>query len=206
MSYHEDGLDDVNVKTMNVILEFERESPYWELQDVVVNCLKDNDVNSNAWNSIVDVVVQSCELFLDDVRDCGRKSLVMHVKAEVYHVEEENGDDHAYNYDELMEEDEEEEEEEEPMYLDDIGDDEEIIDKEEDIEFRLEASGVRFCNGYSGVKENCSICLEEFGKSDDVAMLPCSHVFHKNCFLGWIHKRKGTCPLCRSELLLLWDE
>uniref|UniRef100_A0A803LGV8 RING-type domain-containing protein n=1 Tax=Chenopodium quinoa TaxID=63459 RepID=A0A803LGV8_CHEQI len=185
LSYQEDGLDDVNVKTIHVSLELKRESTYWEWQDAVMNCLKDNDVEINAWDYIVDVVVQSCEIMLDDVRDSGRKSLVMYVKAEVYHVDdEEGGDDHAYDdYDDEPMEMEEvevpglEEEEEEPMYLDDT-DNEEIIEvrRKTYIEFCLEASGVGFYDGYSRAKENCSICLEEFGKSDNVAMLPCSHL------------------------------
>uniref|UniRef100_A0A803LGV9 RING-type domain-containing protein n=1 Tax=Chenopodium quinoa TaxID=63459 RepID=A0A803LGV9_CHEQI len=168
LSYYEDGLNDVPTK--NVSFEFARESPClnWERKDAVMNCLKDNDINVDDSDSILNVVVQSCDLLLDYVRNFGRKSLVMYVKVIVYHVndEQEDGDDHEYDYDdELMEE------EEEPMFLDD-----DIVDNEEIIEFRLEASGVRFSNGYSGAKENCTICLEEFGKSDNVAMLPCSHV------------------------------
>ncbi|KAL2940374.1 E3 ubiquitin-protein ligase RNF13, partial [Bienertia sinuspersici] len=58
----------------------------------------------------------------------------------------------------------------------------------------------------------CSVCLEEFetrknnssdGDGDgDVAILPCSHIFHEDCLVPWIAKGKNTCPFCRYNLIL----
>jgi hypothetical protein len=46
----------------------------------------------------------------------------------------------------------------------------------------------------------CPICLEEFTSNEEVAHLPCHHIFHTTCVKEWfgIHL---TCPLCRDDLL-----
>lgn len=45
----------------------------------------------------------------------------------------------------------------------------------------------------------CTICLEEFDNEDEVRMLFCKHVFHKDCVDKWLIERNVTCPLCRSD-------
>lgn len=40
----------------------------------------------------------------------------------------------------------------------------------------------------------CVICLADFEADDDVARLPCGHVFHTECVSEWL-KGHGTCPL-----------
>ncbi|KAK2978238.1 hypothetical protein RJ640_024271 [Escallonia rubra] len=47
--------------------------------------------------------------------------------------------------------------------------------------------------------DTCSICHEDFVLRDMVNRLPCSHIFHTRCILGWL-KRSNTCPLCRSKV------
>ena len=42
---------------------------------------------------------------------------------------------------------------------------------------------------------NCSICLEE-GFVGEICILPCKHVFHKECIDDWL-QRRPTCPSCR---------
>lgn len=45
---------------------------------------------------------------------------------------------------------------------------------------------------------NCSICLED-GFEDqnrEICILPCKHVFHKDCIQDWL-QRRPTCPTCR---------
>ncbi|KAL2239388.1 UNVERIFIED_CONTAM: E3 ubiquitin-protein ligase [Sesamum indicum] len=46
----------------------------------------------------------------------------------------------------------------------------------------------------------CSICLEELlkGEVTEVIRLPCSHVYHEVCILGWLRK-KQSCPICRAK-------
>ncbi|KAK4267865.1 hypothetical protein QN277_024591 [Acacia crassicarpa] len=47
----------------------------------------------------------------------------------------------------------------------------------------------------------CSICLEAFDdeEGDGVLALPCDHIFHHDCIVGWL-KIGHTCPLCRFQL------
>lgn len=46
------------------------------------------------------------------------------------------------------------------------------------------------------LNEECQICLENFQKETEIAMLPCGHTFHINCIKEWF-ERKFECPLCR---------
>ena len=45
----------------------------------------------------------------------------------------------------------------------------------------------------------CIICMEEFEKNEVVKLLPCEHIFHKNCIKQWLLKQK-TCPFCKAEI------
>ena len=45
----------------------------------------------------------------------------------------------------------------------------------------------------------CIICMEEFQKREKVTLLPCGHIFHKNCIKEWLLKEK-SCPFCKSEI------
>mmetsp|Transcript_26050 Transcript_26050/g.39430 ORF Transcript_26050/g.39430 Transcript_26050/m.39430 type:complete len:420 (+) Transcript_26050:154-1413(+) len=45
----------------------------------------------------------------------------------------------------------------------------------------------------------CCICLEKNNIGDRVKRLPCAHIFHEDCILGWLRKT-CTCPVCRYEL------
>ncbi|KAL2927531.1 E3 ubiquitin-protein ligase RNF13 [Bienertia sinuspersici] len=141
------------------------------------------NIDPHADYCIIDVVAQSCEILLQQVSELGRKSLAMVVKIDVdqERVVDDNGiigpsTDESKNY-----------------YLSSY-------------------NGVRFVSGdqIDSCLECCSICLEEFEKrennngdvqQDDVAILPCSHVFHGDCLVSWILKDKNTCPLCRYKLV-----
>ncbi|BFG41613.1 hypothetical protein CerSpe_278870 [Prunus speciosa] len=49
--------------------------------------------------------------------------------------------------------------------------------------------------------EVCPICVEEFVVgSEDVASMPCSHVFHGNCIGRWLKGSHHSCPICRFEM------
>ena len=48
-------------------------------------------------------------------------------------------------------------------------------------------------------KKNCVICLEDFKNHDKAIILPCIHLFHKNCIKNWL-KKKNTCPICKFKL------
>ncbi|GAA0155782.1 hypothetical protein LIER_13433 [Lithospermum erythrorhizon] len=47
----------------------------------------------------------------------------------------------------------------------------------------------------------CVVCLIHFGGGDHVRILACQHVFHKDCFDGWLHCLNFNCPLCRASLV-----
>ncbi|KAE8686894.1 E3 ubiquitin-protein ligase RHA2A [Hibiscus syriacus] len=47
---------------------------------------------------------------------------------------------------------------------------------------------------------DCVVCLCRLRDGDQVRELDCCHVFHKECFDGWLHHFYFNCPLCRSPL------
>ena len=56
--------------------------------------------------------------------------------------------------------------------------------------------------------EQCSICLEnlsfekfnnDIDDSKRVLLMPCSHLFHKDCIVRWL-ETSHMCPLCRSAM------
>ena len=57
----------------------------------------------------------------------------------------------------------------------------------------------------------CPICMEEYERDDEVVLLNCRHVLHKECLLSWAractrpHATDGismaTCPLCKANLM-----
>ncbi|XP_059427936.1 E3 ubiquitin-protein ligase RHA2A-like [Corylus avellana] len=47
----------------------------------------------------------------------------------------------------------------------------------------------------------CVVCRNAMRDGDHVRRLPCRHVFHKECFDGWLDHLKFNCPLCRSPLV-----
>ncbi|CAL5055004.1 unnamed protein product [Urochloa decumbens] len=51
-------------------------------------------------------------------------------------------------------------------------------------------------------EEACIVCLETVDASDEVRRLGnCAHAFHRACIDRWIDLGRGTCPLCRADLL-----
>ncbi|KAK9066510.1 hypothetical protein SSX86_013833 [Deinandra increscens subsp. villosa] len=51
------------------------------------------------------------------------------------------------------------------------------------------------------VNSECVVCLNSFADGEHVRKLPCRHVFHKECFDGWLDHLNFQCPLCRSPLV-----
>ncbi|KAM0033110.1 putative transcription factor C2H2 family [Helianthus debilis subsp. tardiflorus] len=51
------------------------------------------------------------------------------------------------------------------------------------------------------VTSDCVVCLNGFADGDHVRKLDCRHVFHKECFDGWLDQLNFKCPLCRSPLV-----
>ncbi|KAF5179722.1 E3 ubiquitin-protein ligase ring1-like [Thalictrum thalictroides] len=49
------------------------------------------------------------------------------------------------------------------------------------------------------LKDPCTVCREEFMIGEDIALMPCLHVFHKDCIGQWL-KTTNTCPICRFSM------
>ncbi|KAI3816492.1 hypothetical protein L1987_16190 [Smallanthus sonchifolius] len=47
----------------------------------------------------------------------------------------------------------------------------------------------------------CVVCLNRLADGEYVRKLPCRHVFHKECFDGWLDHLNFNCPLCRLPLV-----
>jgi len=50
-------------------------------------------------------------------------------------------------------------------------------------------------------EKNCSICLGEWEKEQNLKRLSCLHCFHQECVDHWLSK-KNSCPLCLTEVKL----
>jgi hypothetical protein len=73
-----------------------------------------------------------------------------------------------------------------------VGDGEESEEDEEEIEWNIS----RY-NGSEG--QECSVCLIDFEKDDEVIHLACHHTFHQDCIMEWaLHKQ--DCPNCREKI------
>ncbi|KAK6921684.1 Zinc finger, RING-type [Dillenia turbinata] len=53
----------------------------------------------------------------------------------------------------------------------------------------------------SGLGSDCVVCLCRLRNGDMVRRLGCGHVFHKECFDGWLDHMNFNCPLCRLPLV-----
>ncbi|KAM7487683.1 hypothetical protein LguiB_025167 [Lonicera macranthoides] len=56
-------------------------------------------------------------------------------------------------------------------------------------------------DGGCGSGTDCVVCLNRLSDGDQVRKLACGHVFHKECFDGWLDHLNFNCPLCRSPLV-----
>ena len=52
-----------------------------------------------------------------------------------------------------------------------------------------------------GAAPDCVVCLSRLREGEQVRRLACRHVFHKECFDGWLDHLNFNCPLCRSPLV-----
>jgi len=54
-------------------------------------------------------------------------------------------------------------------------------------------------NKFSNAENECTVCLDKFSSNADIAVLPCFHYFHNECFLNW-SMHNSQCPLCRTRI------
>jgi hypothetical protein len=56
------------------------------------------------------------------------------------------------------------------------------------------------------ISTGCSICLEEFEDGELVRVMPrCRHSFHTDCIMPWLTERQGTCPFCKTKIVVEID-
>ncbi|KAJ1412029.1 Zinc finger, RING-type [Sesbania bispinosa] len=48
---------------------------------------------------------------------------------------------------------------------------------------------------------DCAVCLSKMRDREEIRVLRCHHVFHRDCLDTWVGFNKATCPLCRDSLL-----
>ncbi|KAL4569290.1 hypothetical protein LXL04_024926 [Taraxacum kok-saghyz] len=46
----------------------------------------------------------------------------------------------------------------------------------------------------------CPVCLSAIEEDEEISVLRCKHLFHRNCIDRCIEHRHMTCPLCRDYL------
>ncbi|XP_008236770.1 PREDICTED: E3 ubiquitin-protein ligase RNF8-like [Prunus mume] len=74
-------------------------------------------------------------------------------------------------------------------------------DEHEDEDEEEEEEGGKRKRRVVQESEVCPICMEEFVVgSEDVASMPCSHVFHGNCIGRWLKGSHHSCPICRFKM------
>uniref|UniRef100_A0A5K1A2Y6 RING-type domain-containing protein n=1 Tax=Nymphaea colorata TaxID=210225 RepID=A0A5K1A2Y6_9MAGN len=74
------------------------------------------------------------------------------------------------------------------------------------IEISDESSGE---HGYDQLLERLgsddgSICCEEFESTDHILVTTCKHTFHYSCLFEWLSHLPRSCPLCRTNLSLIF--
>ncbi|KAH7336791.1 hypothetical protein B0J17DRAFT_443823 [Rhizoctonia solani] len=47
--------------------------------------------------------------------------------------------------------------------------------------------------------ERCLICLDDYSDDDDLRIMTCKHMFHKDCVDRWMETGKNNCPACRTK-------
>ncbi|KPI83723.1 hypothetical protein ABL78_7226 [Leptomonas seymouri] len=57
----------------------------------------------------------------------------------------------------------------------------------------------------SVMPHSCFVCLRRFQDEEDVAELPCAHLFHFSCIIRWL-RRQGSCPCCRADVRKLYRQ
>ncbi|KAJ4300482.1 hypothetical protein N0V88_003157 [Collariella sp. IMI 366227] len=48
-------------------------------------------------------------------------------------------------------------------------------------------------------KAECTICIDDLKKDEEVVVLPCKHWYHGECVVLWL-KEHNTCPICRMPI------
>ncbi|KAI1793223.1 hypothetical protein LXA43DRAFT_885731 [Ganoderma leucocontextum] len=52
----------------------------------------------------------------------------------------------------------------------------------------------------SNCAERCLICLDDYSLDEDLRLMSCKHVFHKDCVDKWLQVGRNNCPACRTKV------
>ena len=47
-------------------------------------------------------------------------------------------------------------------------------------------------------EKECAVCIEKMEPRQELAKLPCNHIYHKDCIIQWF-QNSSRCPLCNNE-------
>ncbi|CAE6503926.1 unnamed protein product [Rhizoctonia solani] len=47
--------------------------------------------------------------------------------------------------------------------------------------------------------ERCLICLDDYADDEDLRIMNCKHMFHKDCVDRWMETGRNNCPACRTK-------
>lgn len=66
-----------------------------------------------------------------------------------------------------------------------------------------ELKEIKYNDSHNEYNSDCSICLDSFIKDDNIVILFCKHIFHKNCLKEWLEKNilKPKCPNCNYNVI-----
>ncbi|TBU27067.1 hypothetical protein BD311DRAFT_666225 [Dichomitus squalens] len=52
----------------------------------------------------------------------------------------------------------------------------------------------------SNCVERCLICLDDYSPEEDLRLMTCKHVFHRDCVDKWLQVGRNNCPACRTKV------
>ncbi|OIW04638.1 hypothetical protein TanjilG_07773 [Lupinus angustifolius] len=47
---------------------------------------------------------------------------------------------------------------------------------------------------------DCAVCLCKIEEMDEIRVLRCDHLFHRDCLDKWVGFKNAICPLCREPM------
>lgn len=54
-------------------------------------------------------------------------------------------------------------------------------------------------NSDMNAQDKCTICQDNFEEKTIIKILPCKHIFHKECIHVWLKNYHHKCPICRQS-------
>lgn len=58
---------------------------------------------------------------------------------------------------------------------------------------------IKYKNNEQSIK-SCPIMFVDFEEDEEIAQLPCKHIFNKDAIYQWLEEESNKCPVCRYEL------